>query len=51
MKNKCDYCSLEYDEIYGTVVNYDFAIPGHGKLEHYHLCLNFRKELINWFDK
>ena len=51
MKIKCDRCNAEYDDLYDTVVTYDFAEPGRGKPGHYHLCLNCRKKLMNWFEK
>ena len=51
MKIKCDRCGYAYDDLHDTVLTYDYAEPGRGKPGHYHLCINCRKELINWFEK
>lgn len=48
MKVKCDRCSKEYDEIFDTILRYDYAETGKGKPGKYHLCLDSRKELLRW---
>ena len=51
MKRKCDKCQIEYNDIFDTIVMYDYTEPGKGKPGHYHLCLNCRKELIRWLEE
>jgi hypothetical protein len=51
MERKCDRCQVKYDDLFDTIVMYDYAEPGKGKPGHYHLCLNCRKELISWLEK
>ena len=50
MEMQCDRCGVKYDDLYDTIVTYDYAEPGRGKPGHYHLCLNCRKELIEWLE-
>jgi len=50
MKIKCDRCKKEYQDLFDTLVRYDYVEPGRGKPEEYHICLECRKELKNWFE-
>jgi hypothetical protein len=50
MEINCEKCKVRYDDLYDTVVTFDYAEPGRGKPGHYHLCLNCRKEMIKWLE-
>ena len=48
---QCDRCNKEYDDIFDTILSFDYAETGRGKPGKYHLCMSCRKEMIKWLEK
>jgi NMD protein affecting ribosome stability and mRNA decay len=50
MEITCQKCGRKYDEMFDTIVRCDYLEPGKGKPFEWHICMNCRKSLIQWFD-
>jgi len=50
MKINCDKCGKDYQDLFDTVVRIDYAETGRGKPCDFHVCLQCRKNLINWIE-
>ena len=46
----CDFCSMEFGEIFDSTLRIDYSEPGKGKLHEYHICLNCRKIVLDWIE-
>jgi DNA-directed RNA polymerase subunit RPC12/RpoP len=47
---KCDRCGREFRDVFDTVVRIDYAEPGRGKPYEFHLCMDCRKEMVQWIE-
>ncbi|MBN2603037.1 MAG: hypothetical protein JXA91_02760 [Candidatus Thermoplasmatota archaeon] len=50
MKINCDKCGKDYDDLFDTVVRIDYSVTGRGKPCEFHVCLQCRKNLVNWIE-
>ena len=46
----CDLCSTNFRDIFNSVLRIDYTETGRGKLHEYHLCLECRKRVLDWFE-
>ena len=44
----CDRCGRAYQDLFDTVVRMDYVETGRGKPYEMHLCVDCRKQLIDW---
>ena len=44
----CDFCSKNYGDTFDSILRIDYTEPGKGKLHEYHICLNCRKNVLDW---
>ncbi|MDG6228950.1 MAG: hypothetical protein QCH96_03175 [Candidatus Thermoplasmatota archaeon] len=44
----CEKCGRTYQDMFDTVVQMDYAETGRGKPYEAHLCIDCRKQLIEW---
>lgn len=44
----CEKCGRTYQDMFDTVVRMDYAETGRGKPYEAHLCIDCRKQLIEW---
>jgi hypothetical protein len=47
----CDRCKKRYGEIFDTLVRCDYVEPGKGKPYEWHLCVNCRKDVVEFIEK
>ena len=50
MEKECPRCGKIYNDIFETKVRADYTEPGRGKPYEWDICLDCRKELIEWFE-
>lgn len=46
----CDFCSMEFEEIFDSTLRIDYSEPDKGKLHEYYICLNCRKIVLDWIE-
>ena len=51
MDRGCDRCNKKFKDIFDTIVRCDYVETGRGKPYEWHLCINCRKELVDFIEK
>ena len=46
----CDLCSKNYGDIFDSVLRIDYIETGRGKIHEYHLCLDCRRNVLDWLE-
>ena len=47
----CERCGRSYREVFDTIIHIDYAETGRGKPGLFHLCVDCRKDLLQWIEE